>query len=29
MSHGTKKWFKDKLILEKYAFFLCDAIDLK
>ena len=28
MSHDTKEWCKEKLILEKYTF-LCDEIDLK
>ena len=27
-SHDIEEWSKEKLILEKYAFF-CDAIDLK
>ena len=27
MSHDTEEWFKEKLILEKFAF-LCDVIDL-
>ena len=29
MSHDTEEWSKDKLILEKYAFFVCDTIGLK
>ena len=28
MTHNTKEWSKEKLILKKYAF-LCDKIDLK
>ena len=28
MSHDTEEWFKEKLILEKFAF-LCDVIDFK
>ena len=28
MSQNTEEWSKEKLVLEKYAFF-CDAIDLK
>ena len=29
MSHDTEERSKEKLILEKYTFFVCDAIDLK
>ena len=29
MSHHTEQRSKEKLILEKYAFFVCDPIDLK
>ena len=29
MPHDTENWSKEKLILEKYAFFVCNAIGLK
>ena len=29
MSHDTEELPKGKLILQKYAFFLCDVIDMK